>query len=93
MRPTEFLSSRLCCKPSSSSRRNSLLADFIKPFRIGTTGRLGAHALLYAPSPQELLGPTYGLTAHNNKGPTCDMRGRTVYTNCHGEVKQPFRNP
>eukprot|EP01046_Picozoa_sp_COSAG06_P041238 COSAG06_NODE_5095_length_3722_cov_6.544852_4_plen_184_part_00 len=47
---------------------------FIKPFRIGgegADGRLAAHALLYAPSPQEALGAGYGLTGHHEKGPAC----------------------
>ena len=64
----------------------------IKPFRIGTKRRLAAHALLYAPAPQELLGATYGLTGHNYKGPACTSPFVYNDTQCHGEpaTRSPF---
>ena len=71
--------------PISSHANAFYVTDQIKPFRIGTTARLAAHTLLYAPSPQELLGPTYGLTGHNGKGPSCTKPSVFNHTQCHGQ--------
>ena len=73
--------------PSPEQDPPELEYYLIAPFRVPSTNRLAAHVLLYAPSPQQILGQRYGLTGGGGKGPSCvkELKGITYnMTHCHG---------